>query len=476
MEGSKASVVSEFAGAELGDKRLNKRLKKVVGAIEAQPAVGFPKAMLTCADTEGFYRMMRNEKVTHDALLAPHLQATATRAREHGEVLVVHDTTEFRFTGDRGREGLGKLNRSGHGFLSHFSLVLSADGERDVLGVAAVHSWARLEETPTAKRRAKKVSYTETTEMKRESERWFEGVTKSDEVLSEVDTIHLADSEADDFAFLSAMVTTERRFVVRGCYDRLLDTEQTGAERGARLKDFAADIEGICTRSVTLSRKRKAPGRGKKRSPARSEREASLSFSAASIVIARPHSQPKHLPETIRLNLVYVSEIDPPANTEPVEWLLLTSEPIDSEEKVLRVVDFYRARWVVEEYFKALKTGCAYEKRQLESWHTLLNALAIFIPVAWNLLRMRSLSRNHPDAPASLVLTDAHVQILRAVPETKRMKLDTVRDAFLAIARLGGHLKQNGDPGWQVLGRGYEDLLKYEFGFRIALERDAINL
>jgi IS4 transposase len=48
--------------------------------------------------------------------------------------------------------------------------------------------------------------------------------------------------------------------------------------------------------------------------------------------------------------------------------MLYTSEPIDTAEQLLTIVDQYRSRWVIEEFFKALKTGCAFEKRQLESY------------------------------------------------------------------------------------------------------------
>ena len=44
----------------------------------------------------------------------------------------------------------------------------------------------------------------------------------------------------------------------------------------------------------------------------------------------------------------------------------------------------------------------------------------------------------------------------------------TARDALLAVARIGGHIKNNGDPGWQVLGRGYDSLLLMELGWRAA--------
>jgi len=138
------------------------------------------------------------------------------------------------------------------------------------------------------------------------------------------------------------------------------------------------------------------------------------------------------------------------------------------------VVDAYRSRWLIEEFFKAIKTGCGYEKRQFESLHALLIMLATTIPVAWRLLALRWASRSRPDAPASEVLTDLQIRILRGADPKKRgvPPRATVGQVTMAIARLGGHQKSNGQPGWQVLGRGMRRLTDLVEGamlaFRIA--------
>lgn len=464
---SSPSVVSEFSSVALGDRRLNGRLEKIVSAIEGQPSAGFPKAMATSGDTEAFYRFVRNEKVTFEKLLEPHVRATLERAQDHAEVLIVHDTTEFRFEGAEKREGLGRLTQSGQGFLGHFSLAVSANAERDPLGVVAVRAWARHEESISSKRKWRKVSKAETLATPKESDRWLESMHETELLLPRERVIHVADSEGDSYAVLSTLISGGSRFVIRSAHDRSV-AAQDGTP--TRLEQVFSDVEGACVRKVKLSPRQRHPTR-RRRYAIRKYREAQLQFKAATVTILRPSNQSKDLPANICVNVVQVTELDAPADAEPVEWLLYTTELIDTTDQVLRIVDFYRARWLIEEYFKAIKTGCAYEKRQLESWHTLRNVLAMLIPVAWGLLRMRSLSRNYPEAPADRVVTPVQLRILAGLPATKGMPLETVRDVLFAVARLGGHLKQNGQPGWQVLGRGYEDLLKHEVGFRLALEK-----
>jgi hypothetical protein len=135
-------------------------------------------------------------------------------------------------------------------------------------------------------------------------------------------------------------------------------------------------------------------------------------------------------------------------------------------------VDCYHARWVIEEYFKAIKTGCQYESRQLETAESLLNALAIFAPVAWRLLLLRHLARSDGKATATDALTAKQVQVHKAVAKKPLPAKPTAREAMLAIAALGGHIKNNGDPGWLVLGRGLHDLLLLELGWRAREEAE----
>ncbi|WP_437486863.1 transposase [Sorangium sp. So ce1014] len=155
--------------------------------------------------------------------------------------------------------------------------------------------------------------------------------------------------------------------------------------------------------------------------------------------------------------------------------MLLTSEPVESDAQMAQLVDWYRARWMVEEFFKALKTGCAYEERQIEDLHGLRNVLALFAPIAWQLLLLRSEARRAPEQPASAVLTPTQLDVLRVFARKPLPDNATARDAFLAIAALGGHLRRNGEPGWQTLGRGYEQLLILVQGWSAAKQEGEIG-
>ena len=437
---------TELADADLGDARLNRRLWLLAERFAERPSESFPKA-LDDAELEAAYRFFGNEQVTPEAILVPHFRQSARRAGEVSRVIVVHDTTAFEFGGQTKREGLGHLIKpSAQGFFGHFSLTLTADGTRTPLGLLAIETVFRL---------GKPIGHKNWTpdQSLGESARWLSGVEAAEQQLAgRVEAIHVADREADQFELLQALTKAQRLYVIRSFQDRRL---VEGDE--VRLRAAACAAKATLRREVPLSPRPKIRGPKGKRHPARRFRIARLSFAATPIEL-----KSKSLP----VNVIHVFEPKPPPGQPAVEWFLLTNLPIDTNNDIAYAVDCYRARWTIEEYFKALKTGCQFEKRQLESAHSLLNALAILAPVAWRLLLLRHLARTKEQAPASNALTQKQLEVLRAVAKKPLPSRPSARDAMLAVATLGGHIKSNGDPGWLVLGRGMHDLLLLEMGWR----------
>jgi hypothetical protein len=442
--------VGEVADVDLADARRDTRLLNVVASVAVKPRAGFPRAMQTPAALEALYRLLGNPSVNWQSILAPHVEKTVERAREHDVVLVAHDTTEFAFRGESERGGLGVMPHGNQGFFGHFALALVPGEARTPLGLLGIHAYTRetQEKVSAAKAvvRSRKKPQTD-----KESDRWRTLAIEAEEQLGEDRRpVHLMDRESDSFALLAAFAERGSRFVIRARHDRLL-LEKT------HLRETLECVEGKVFRAVRLSRRN---NRVRKFShPARDERDAHLLYRTRTVTISRPEAA-QSAQKSLRVNVVHVFEAEPPEGEEAIDWLLLTSEPVDTADAAMRVIDFYRARWAIEEYFKALKTGCAYEKRQLESYHSLLNALALLAPIAWGLLLLRSTARSFPELPASELFSREELSVLKAISVRVNLSAQpSVRDVLLAIAGVGGHLKRNGDPGWQTLAAGYEDFL-----------------
>jgi IS4 transposase len=419
---------------------------------------------------EGAYRLLNNPVVQFDDICEGSAEGTSERAAAAGSVLVVHDTTTCEFA-DADPEQVGFLSTGNAGFFFHASLVLDANGLRRPLGVVAAEVIAREQRSGRGSRKRRATTKEMSQWKDKESERWIRGVREAANRLESCrDVIHVMDREGDSFGLLSAMKQENQRFVVRSCHERTAKDvdEQDWSSLYATLQEHQGEFE----REVQLSRRVNTLAKGMKRSghPPRMARSATLRFAATSVQIKRPRCAPESSEHSLQLSLVRIWENEPPSGETPVEWWLLSTEPVDTVEQIARVVDIYRQRWVVEEFFKALKTGCLYEQRQFESRHALLNLLASSLPVAVEMLHLRTCATSTPQAPATDVISEIQIEVLRRVSPRRLSDSPTCHEVLLAIAGLGGHWRSNGPPGWLILKRGMVKLLAFEVGWRAALE------
>ncbi|MBX3273383.1 MAG: IS4 family transposase [Sandaracinaceae bacterium] len=435
-------LVEEMSVAALGDGRRTRRLVNIVERMAQEPDASFPEISRDLSELEALYRFVNNPKVTPEAIIEPHLARSRLRASSSKtDVIVAHDTTYFSFEGER--EGLGRINKKTSGFWAHMALAVSI--QRDVYGAVGLEYGTRHGPSKwSGSRRLKGVADDDPSE----SLRWPRLVTKVAERFGQQRVIHVLDREADWFELLQHLVELNQRFVVRMTHDRRVEGTDL------RVSTVLAEARVLAEREVHLSeRANGGSARARARHPGRKARLARLEISAESAEIVSSTT-----PGSVRLNFVRVVEVDTPEGCEPVLWTLMTSEPIATRQDVLRVVDAYRARWVIEEYFKALKTGCAFEKRQLGSYRALLNALAFTAPVASLLLRLRTTGREDGDKPAEHVLDRDLLDVLLLIARRPMPEAPTARDVMYAVAGLGGHLPRNGPPGWITLSRGFTRL------------------
>jgi hypothetical protein len=272
------------------------------------------------------------------------------------------------------------------------------------------------------------------------------------------------DREGDAFELLTDLASGGHGCVVHASHDR------STVAGGATSESLQAE-PFVVTRDVSLgARSANRPPRSRKSHPARYQRKATLGIRAAAVTLRRPKGLAHDHPDTLDIHVVEVVELHPPPDVTPVRWVLWTNLPIQTTADLERIVDIYRRRWVIEELFRALKTGCAYPDRQAESLDALLRTHALLLPVAVQLLNLRVVADTDPKAPCTTVLSQRQVDVIRASrPDLKLTKRSDARQAMLAVATLGGHLKNNGDPGWMVLGRGLRHVLELESGWVAAL-------
>jgi hypothetical protein len=297
----------------------------------------------------------------------------------------------------------------------------------------------------------------------RESLLWLKGTAN---LPADVQLIDVADQGASTFEFLEHEYKSGRRFAIRNGKQRKVYAGHKPIGPKHDLKEYVGSSPelGRFTMDVQKQRGRKA------------RKDAEFAVRAVPVLLCPPHAKyGNHGDDPLPLWVVQVTEVDPPAGEKPVEWTLLTNEPVRSFKDAWRVIEWYERRWIIEEYHKAMKTGCRIEDLQQTSVDRLQPAIAMLSAVATTLLNLRDASRR-ADAKtrrATTLLASEYVEVLSSWRYHKARLDMTVHDFYMALARLGGHQNRKHDhpPGWLVLWRGWTKLQSMLDGYLVAKRR-----
>jgi hypothetical protein len=393
---------------------------------------------------KALYRLMDCEEVTHRSVLeSPRRRTLEKMAASEGTVLVIHDGSELDFTGLKSIATLGQIGNGGNrGYVAHNVLAVVAE-TREVLGLAYQHLAKRPKVT-------KKETHQERRQRADRESRWWKTASKEiPPALAGRLQVELADRGADVLEFLDSAESAGKHYLVRSKHNRRVSLEN--GEK-TKLHDFARQLPEGGRRVVEVGATAQRPGR-----------TATVTVSWAKVTLLVP-KQPRGEIRGVPLTtwVVRVAEVDPPAGVEALEWILLTNMPVKSLEDANQRIDWYQCRWIIEEYHKALKTGCQIEDMQFTTEARLQPAIALISVVAVSLLQLRDASRR-PDAetrPATTIFPVLLVTVLSLWRYRKQRTDLSVHEFCYALARLGGHQNRKSDhrPGWLVLWRGWTKL------------------
>lgn len=442
-EESRSWCEEEWAEIDIGDKRLNERVKEVATKMSSQPTVPLNQACEDWAETKGAYRLFNNEKVTSEKIRKPHQEKTKERMRSYERVLVPQDTSLLDFSSHKKTEGLGPIGTKEQdikGLVMHSALAMTEQGMP--LGVLSQKIWARSEvEEEMTKAQKQKRPIEE-----KESYKWLVALRETAKYSPEgVETISICDAEADIYDLFVEADKLNIGLLVRASQNRLLMDEKD-------LKLWKQVEQEEISGYLTI----KVPAR-----KGEAARQAKVSVRFKQTVQPKP---PPHLKDSpIQLSAILVQEVDPPLDVTPIEWRLLSNVTVTSYADALERINWYCKRWQIEVYHKVLKSGCTVEDCRLQTADRLMPYLALSSIIAWRLFWMTHLNRQFPDIPCTAFLTEHEWRALYASihktilpPKT----VPSVRDAVRWIAQLGGFLARKGDaqPGPTVLWRGWHRL------------------
>lgn len=441
---------TQFGACRLGDQRRTSRIVVVAAAMARRSSASVPKQMRDWGSIKGAYRLFGMEEVTHEAVSSPHWEGTRALARAPGQglVLFVQDLTELDFGHKPDSYDLGFVGSTyGRGLVvqSTLCVVPGACGERcEVLGLALQSPWSR----DHAPRQKVEPAYAHT-KRRTEYDVWRESVEAigpAPDPDSGTIWVTVGDRGSDIFSHLSAAHELGWRCLVRSKHDRKLEVSEDQ-------KSLHKAVRALEPQGSTRIYLRARPGQKARTA------ELNVSYLAASL----PSTfKTKGLPALAVTCIRVWEDAARSQGAKPIEWILLTTLPVESAPDALRMAELYRHRWLIEEYHKCLKTGCQIEKRHLTHREKLLALLGILSIVAVLLLQFKT--PNQERKPP-----DELIQLVRVITEAKE---DLTKPSALLrrIAMLGGFIgrKGDGEPGWQTIWEGWTRIQDILWGIELA--------
>ncbi len=440
---------------------MNRRSVSLVSALGSRPNLSIPAACGGRAEIKAAYRFFDNDQVTFANVLQPHLERTRQRMAEHSIVLLVQDTSEIDVTRpEQVVQGVGDLDGARKGFLLHEMQAYTTAGTP--LGTA----WAEIvnrtqgisHESAACKRKKRRQLPIE----HKESFRWLTGLRQGRTLAEQAphtQLVVIADSEGDIYEVL-AEPRGDRpvHWLIRAVHDRVVSVAGEPDETH-RLREQVQATPRLDTYEVSVRpRRAKIAVEKQSRKQSREARVARVEVRAATQCL-RPPGRPDRTLPPVTVNVVLVQEPAPPPGEPPVEWLLLTTLPIETLEQVRTIIGYYGVRWHIEVFFRTLKSGCRVEARRFEHVDRLLPYLAVCLIVAWRTQYVCHLGREHPDASCEVVFEPVEWQTVWVSVHRKKPpdRVPRLREIVHLIARLGGYIERpKSEPGVQTLWIGMQ--------------------
>ena len=445
-------IERQFGPCQLGNALRTTRLQRVAANMLERPEQSLPAQNPEWADLKAAYRLFQHPRVTFEAVSAEHWRQT--RQTPPGRYLLISDATEINHDSHEATVGLGSLGKgTTRGLVLHSCLAYDSDrGQVTGVAGAAVHYRPLVKRQETLMQRLRR---------DRESQLWGQTVAAIGAPPAGSQWIHVFDRGGDSFEAMCHIKLTGCDWIIRAA--KLHRKVRLPTGETVPLDEALAGAQALGSYELSL---RSRPGV--------KARTATLDVSATQVALPRPkHSSPWTRQcgiQELGLQVVLVRERHAPRGSTPIQWTLLTSLPIQSFDDARQVIEDYERRWLIEEYHKALKTGCGAERHALRSADRLEPLLGLIAVVATRLLQLKLIGRHQPDAQAAThVPASWRTCLTLARPKLDSNKL-TVYEFFRELANMGGFLgrKHDGEPGWQTIWRGYQKLQLLLEGMRLA--------
>ncbi len=476
-------IDEEYSCVNINDKRLKTRLKLMLTRMFESPMASIKSSFKGCKEVIAAYRFFNNSRTSAEIILEPHKESTLERVKQEKRVLIIQDTTEIDYTKKKSLKNAGRLDAPGRqGFYLHNQMVVTP--ERLSLGIWNVDINAR------SKKKDKKSSIKNKPIEEKESYRWLEGYRDACELATlapDTQIISCSDREGDIYEIFEehylrqANGTPTADFLIRCCQDRCLsisENENNNQKNNFHKKILEKVQSTTSKKTITVNIKQKIQSKKNKKGSRvkinRSARTVCLEVRFDKVNLRPPYRKEKKLSEVL-LNVIIISEKNPPKDQEPINWVLLTSMQVDNAEQAIEILDLYLARWEIEVFFRVLKTGCKIEELQLKEANRIRVAIALYMVVAWRVLYVMKLGRDCPDLPCDVIFEEDEWQAFWVIcyGEEAISEKPLLGEFVSKIAEFGGFMnrKNDGYPGPQSIWQGLSRLRDFVIAWQVFIKK-----
>lgn len=453
--GPSAWAREEFGGVQFNDPRWRPRLV-FTGALAARrPAGRVTETFISSADRQGTYGLLESDAVGSDEIGNAIFEACARRCAGAPYVLCAVDGTSLTLT-DVGRSKafgpIGSRAEGARGLKVMNAMVLSADGVP--IGISSQQWWTRTDAGRSQHRDQLRPD-------QKETQHWLAAMKQTREVMAtcapSTRCWFQLDREGDAWPMLSN--------AVEAGLDGHWFTIRASHRRRVLRPSGRSDLQTVLAQEEVKTRYSLEVRGGARRQA----RTATMEMRACKVILdIRDKRTNKR--SAIELNAIQAVERGTtPAGEKPIEWTLLTNRPIKTIKDLTDVIWGYSMRWRIEELHRTWKSGaCGVEENQLRSPSAVMKWATILIAVAVRIERIKQLSREQPDRPATDEFSPVEIKAAALLYFGKSAKrkaalaaVPTLADVTLWIACVGGYTgktSSGGPPGSITLARGLKEV------------------
>lgn len=451
--GPSSWAFEEFGQARLADPRWRRRLVRMAERAARRPAGRVTEAFTRSDERQGAYGLLESAAVGADEVGKAMFEACARRSASETFVFCAIDGTSLNLTDYEHSKGFGPVGsraEGGRGLKVMNAMVLSAEGVP--LGVSSQRYWTRAD-------RRRRLHRDKLRPDEKETRHWLDAMKQTREVMGthapSTRCWFQLDREGDAWPMLKEAGLGEHWFTIRA-----------SRKRRVRLSDGAkAYLWPLMAQQPVKT----AYALEVRAAGARKARTANMIVRACKVTLDIRDKRTSER-STVEVNVIQAIERGTtPVGETPIEWMLLTNRPVGVVKDVTDVIAGYSMRWRIEELHRTWKSGaCSVEDNQLRSASAAIKWATILMSVAARIERIKQLSRETPDRPATDEFSPAEIKAAAllyfgkaAKAKIKPVATPSIADVTLWIAYVGGYTgktSSGGPPGSITLSRGLKDV------------------